>query len=173
MRQGKLVREKIPQIIRSKGLQPVTYVADAEEYAARLRDKLAEEVDEFIASDDDPEELADIRGAYVLAEHAGTSGSSWRGWGGKGVGARGFHRPYRLVREPPIAGVTSPCGRSRRLSGADDRSSAAAIPGTHAAEPGLLRKASHIPSRRDAAVPSRFVPDQPQAFRRRHRTPGA
>ena len=74
MRQGKLVRDKIPQIIRSEGLQPITYVADAEEYAACLRDKLAEEVEEFIASDDDPEELADILEVlYALAEHAGTS----------------------------------------------------------------------------------------------------
>ena len=50
MGQGKLVRDKIPQIIRSKGLQPITYVADVDEYGARLWDKLAEEVDEFIAS---------------------------------------------------------------------------------------------------------------------------
>jgi len=72
--QGKLVRDKIPQIIRSKGLQPITYVADVDEYGVRLRDKLAEEVDEFIASDDDPEELADILEVlYALAEHAGTS----------------------------------------------------------------------------------------------------
>ncbi len=74
MGQGKLVRDMIPQIIRSKGLQPITYVADADKYAARLQDKLAEEVDEFIASDDDPEELADILEVlYALAEHAGTS----------------------------------------------------------------------------------------------------
>jgi predicted house-cleaning noncanonical NTP pyrophosphatase (MazG superfamily) len=72
--QGKLVRDKIPQIIRSKGLQPIIYVADADEYVARLRDKLLEEVDEFIASDDDPDELADILEVlYALAEHAGTS----------------------------------------------------------------------------------------------------
>jgi hypothetical protein len=38
--QGKLVRDKIPQIIRAKGLEPVMYVAGAQEYATRLRDKL-------------------------------------------------------------------------------------------------------------------------------------
>jgi predicted house-cleaning noncanonical NTP pyrophosphatase (MazG superfamily) len=70
--QGKLIRDKIPEIIQSKGLQPITYVADG--YSARLRDKLAEEVEKFIASDDDPEELADILEVlYALAEHAGTS----------------------------------------------------------------------------------------------------
>jgi predicted house-cleaning noncanonical NTP pyrophosphatase (MazG superfamily) len=71
--QGKLVRDKIPQIIRSKGEEPIVYVADAEEYGARLRDKLAEEVAEFLASDDDPEELADILEVlYALAEQVGT-----------------------------------------------------------------------------------------------------
>ena len=73
MSQGKLVRDKIPQIIRSKGQEPVIYTASIEEYSARLRDKLREEEEEFIASDDDPEELADILEVlYVLAEQAGT-----------------------------------------------------------------------------------------------------
>ena len=71
---GKLVRDKIPGIIRAEGLEPVVYTADTEEYASRLRDKLQEEVAEFIASDNDPEELADILEVlYALAEHAGTS----------------------------------------------------------------------------------------------------
>jgi predicted house-cleaning noncanonical NTP pyrophosphatase (MazG superfamily) len=71
--QGKLVRDKIPQIIRSRGLEPIVYVAGAEECGVRLRDKLTEEVDEFLASDNDPEELADILEVlYALAEHVGT-----------------------------------------------------------------------------------------------------
>ncbi len=73
MSQGKLVRDKIPQILRAKGLEPVIYTADAEEYGIRLRDKLREEVEEFLASDSDPEELADIlEVVYALAEQAGT-----------------------------------------------------------------------------------------------------
>jgi predicted house-cleaning noncanonical NTP pyrophosphatase (MazG superfamily) len=73
MSQGKLVRDKIPQIIRSKGLEPVIYTAGTEEYSARLRDKLQEEVDEFIGSGSDPEELADILEVlYALAEQVGT-----------------------------------------------------------------------------------------------------
>jgi predicted house-cleaning noncanonical NTP pyrophosphatase (MazG superfamily) len=71
--QGKLVRDKIPQIIRSRGQEPIVYVAEADEYGTRLRDKLAEEVDEFLSSDNDPEELADILEVlYALAEQTGT-----------------------------------------------------------------------------------------------------
>lgn len=73
MSQRKLVRDKIPQIIRDKGLEPITYIADAEEYRASLKNKLREEVQEFLDSDDDPEELADILEVlYALAENAGT-----------------------------------------------------------------------------------------------------
>jgi predicted house-cleaning noncanonical NTP pyrophosphatase (MazG superfamily) len=73
MSQGKLVRDKIPQIIRSKGLEPVIYAAGVEEYGVRLRDKLREEVEEFLDSDSDPEELADILEVlYALAEQTGT-----------------------------------------------------------------------------------------------------
>ncbi len=54
MSQGKLVRDKIPQIIRSNGLEPVIYTMGSDEYDTRLRDKLREEVEEFIASDSDP-----------------------------------------------------------------------------------------------------------------------
>jgi len=72
--QGKLVRDKIPEIIRGEGLEPVIYAADEQEYVSRLRDKLQEEVGEFIASDNDLEELADIlEGVYALAEQAGTN----------------------------------------------------------------------------------------------------
>ncbi|MGH8883726.1 MAG: nucleoside triphosphate pyrophosphohydrolase [Egibacteraceae bacterium] len=59
MSRGKLVRDKIPQIIRSRGADPLVRVAERGEYRDLLRAKLTEEVTEFLDSDD-PEELADI-----------------------------------------------------------------------------------------------------------------
>lgn len=59
---GKLVRDRIPQIIREDGAEPVVYTAGPEEYRGRLRDKLGEEVAEFLAAEEAtaPEELADV-----------------------------------------------------------------------------------------------------------------
>ncbi|WP_323372132.1 nucleoside triphosphate pyrophosphohydrolase [Streptomyces katsurahamanus] len=59
---GKLVRDRVPQIIREDGAEPVTYIAGPEEYRNRLREKLGEEVAEFLEADDStaPEELADV-----------------------------------------------------------------------------------------------------------------
>lgn len=71
-RPGKLVRDGIPEIIRAKGLEPVIHTAGQAEYAERLLDKLQEEVAEFLESDSDLEELADILEViYALAELAG------------------------------------------------------------------------------------------------------
>ncbi|ROQ26499.1 putative house-cleaning noncanonical NTP pyrophosphatase (MazG superfamily) [Streptomyces sp. PanSC19] len=64
---GKLVRDRIPQIIRNDG---------TEEYRARLREKLSEEVAEFLDADDvsAPDELADV--AEVLLALAADLGIS-------------------------------------------------------------------------------------------------
>ncbi len=59
MNHAKLVRDQIPQIIRSHGKKPDIRVADVDEYKELLRQKLLEEVDEFLTSED-PQELADI-----------------------------------------------------------------------------------------------------------------
>jgi predicted house-cleaning noncanonical NTP pyrophosphatase (MazG superfamily) len=55
----KLVRDRIPEIIRVSGGNPVTRVAEHGEYAALLRAKLYEEAGEYMASGD-PAELADV-----------------------------------------------------------------------------------------------------------------
>jgi predicted house-cleaning noncanonical NTP pyrophosphatase (MazG superfamily) len=56
---NKLVRDKIPEIIREKGDKPVTHTAVDAEYKAKLNDKLKEEVEEYIETEKN-EELADI-----------------------------------------------------------------------------------------------------------------
>ena len=56
---NKLVRDRIPELIRSGGEIPHTRILDPEEYALRLEQKLDEEVSEF-HRDHNREELADI-----------------------------------------------------------------------------------------------------------------
>jgi predicted house-cleaning noncanonical NTP pyrophosphatase (MazG superfamily) len=71
MTQSKLVRDKVPAIIRASGDEPKVHVARADEYVTLLRAKLLEEVDEFLSSND-PEELADILQVLLaLAENLG------------------------------------------------------------------------------------------------------
>ncbi len=74
MPEPKLVRDRIPTIIQATGATPITYAADPVEYRRRLRDKLREEVTEFLASDDAhaPEELADVlEVVYAIAAKSG------------------------------------------------------------------------------------------------------
>ncbi|MBW2978401.1 nucleoside triphosphate pyrophosphohydrolase [Candidatus Woesearchaeota archaeon] len=59
MKKQKLVRDKIPEIIKQKGQVPITHIADDNEYLKELIKKLQEEVDEF-KEEHNVEELADI-----------------------------------------------------------------------------------------------------------------
>ena len=70
---GKLVRDKIPQIIEASGATPLTRILETEEYLSCLETKLDEEVQEFHESKS-PEELADIlEVVYALAAAQGCS----------------------------------------------------------------------------------------------------
>ena len=59
MKYDKLVRDRIPEFIESKGLKPVIHIANEEEYRAKLMEKLTEEVNEFL-EDNNMEEFIDI-----------------------------------------------------------------------------------------------------------------
>ena len=70
---GKLVRDKIPEIIEASGATPLTRILETEEYLSCLETKLDEEVQEFHESKS-PEELADIlEVVYAMAEAHGCS----------------------------------------------------------------------------------------------------
>lgn len=65
---GKLVRDKIPEIIEENGEEPIVRVLDYEEYVEALNLKLEEEVGEYLESGD-IEELADVLEViYALLE---------------------------------------------------------------------------------------------------------
>lgn len=59
MKYNKLVRDKIPEIIKQDGGNPVIHTASDKEYWEKLKQKFQEEVDEFSKSESE-EELADI-----------------------------------------------------------------------------------------------------------------
>ncbi|MFP4514738.1 MAG: phosphoribosyl-ATP pyrophosphohydrolase [Parcubacteria group bacterium] len=60
MKYDKLVRDKIPQIIKDKGSIPLTHIADDSEYWVKLKAKLQEEVNEVLEDSNIDEELADV-----------------------------------------------------------------------------------------------------------------
>lgn len=73
---SKLVRDRVPEIIRAAGQDPIIRRAGQSEHRSRLRDKLLEEAAEVAAAPfaDLREELADVMEVvYALAENTGSS----------------------------------------------------------------------------------------------------
>src|SRR6266540_3392074 len=70
---NKLVRDKIPDLIRQRGSQPITQILAPDTYKKELQRKLGEEVAEFCESGQ-MEELADILEViFALAAVEGVS----------------------------------------------------------------------------------------------------
>jgi len=70
---SKLVRDKIPELIKAQGGSPLTKQLDGTDYFDALNQKLTEEVAEYFENHD-IEELADIvEVIYALIRHNGMS----------------------------------------------------------------------------------------------------
>lgn len=70
---GKLVRDRIPEIIKNDGKMPIMEILSDEEYLKELDKKLSEEVAEYQA-DKSIEEMADIlEVVYTICEARGHS----------------------------------------------------------------------------------------------------
>lgn len=64
----KLVRNRIPELFRREGKEPITSIADPELFKTMLEAKLLEEIGEFMTSPRDVIELADVlEVVYCLA----------------------------------------------------------------------------------------------------------
>jgi predicted house-cleaning noncanonical NTP pyrophosphatase (MazG superfamily) len=74
---NKLIRDRVPQIIKAGGRRPVTHVLDEDSYHAALLAKLVEEAQEAstAAPEDLPAELADV--VEVLQALTVTVGTTW------------------------------------------------------------------------------------------------
>lgn len=168
----KLIRDRVPQIIRAQGDEPIVRFADSGEYRKLLRAKLIEEAHEVATADDThaPEELADVlevvlalaadlgldagglerlRSAKAVERGSFTERIVW--CGNRGSAAVGVVAGARLHQRLTAPGPLTSRARLSRLGqeaqDAEDSERAAAGPQAPRADPGAVTPAS--PRKRD------------------------
>lgn len=100
MKKGKLVRDRIPEIMEGMGMTPRIRIADPSEMKGLLTEKLKEEVAEFVESGK-PEELIDIlQVLYELALEHGMSRSVFETKRAEKSVARGAFLDRIVLEEP-------------------------------------------------------------------------
>lgn len=68
MNHDKLVRDRIPEIIKQNGDRATIHIASDKEYKQKLKDKLKEEVDEFLESNESDELVDLLEVIYALGD---------------------------------------------------------------------------------------------------------
>ncbi len=98
MKYNKLIRDKIPEIIKKEGKKAKTHVAGDPEYLQKLKAKLIEEAAEY-SRDENPEELADtLEVLYAILDFKGIDKKEVERMREKKAGERGTFKG-RLVLE--------------------------------------------------------------------------
>lgn len=111
---AKLVRDRVPELLKERGVELPIRVADETEYDHRLIEKLAEEVSEFRDSED-LEELADVLEVILaLAERRGVSPGELEAIRARKAAARGTFSKRIVMASPPL-------GEIRRAAAEDAR----------------------------------------------------
>jgi predicted house-cleaning noncanonical NTP pyrophosphatase (MazG superfamily) len=156
---GKLVRDRIPELITEAGGQPQTRVAPDEEYPALLRLKLLEEVQEFLDSDDAAELVDVIEVVYALARHKDVEPVRLEELRADKEREKGGF----LTRTVLITAVEEPDEPVQPVSGppVNPPPGAASVPGSQPAPPGVARTgpSGGTVYRGSSAVPGRSWPE--------------
>lgn len=102
-RYNKLVRDKIPGIIRKKGGNPKYHIAGDDEYVEKLFEKIDEETAEFLEAKNE-EELADLREVMItaldaMADHYGFDRKKVRAIQARKARERGRFRRRIILEE--------------------------------------------------------------------------